>query len=202
MRNFPPITMGHLPLLVLEPLTPIPQNGRNNSVDPYSLFQAPVHRSRYLSPCRTMPAQWASFKSDIMSSKTGSDGKQQPDETVPNTANTAGGRYSRCIERRQWGTNCMLVRSVIPRWVAEQTHSPHCRCITSVYTHRPARPYISSRYARTMALIRDCCWCGYYRAETEGFWLVRGGDGGSSGRRWHTASPGADSTGKRGHPRS
>lgn len=88
---------------------------------------------------------------------------------MPNTANTAGGRYSQCIERRQWGTNCMLVRSVIPRWVGEQTHS-YCRCITSVYTHRLARPYISSRYARTMALIRDCWWCGYYRAETEG-WL-------------------------------
>lgn len=88
---------------------------------------------------------------------------------MPNTANTAGGRYSQCIERRQWGTNCMLVRSVIPRWVGEQTHS-YCRCITAVYTHRLARPYISSRYARTMALIRDCWWCGYYRAETEG-WL-------------------------------
>lgn len=118
---------------------------------------------------------------------------------MPNTANTAGGRYSHCIEKRQWGTNCMLVRSVIPRWVAEQTHS-HCRCITSVYIHRPARPYISSRYARTMALIRDCCWCGYYRVETEG-WLVRAGNDGSTGRRLVLLAD-ADSVGSTtGHPR-
>ena len=93
----------------------------------------------------------------------------------------------------------MLVRSVIPRWVAEQTHS-HCRCITSVYIHRPARPYISSRYARTMALIRDCCWCGYYRVETEG-WLVRAGNDGSTGRRLVMLAD-ADSVGSTtGHPR-
>lgn len=100
---------------------------------------------------------------------------------MPNTANTAGGRYSQCIERRQWGTNCMLVRSVIPRWVGEQTHS-YCRCITSVYTHRLARPYISSRYARTMALIRDCWWCGYYRAETEGWHGLAMVNGATTGR--------------------
>lgn len=75
----------------------------------------------------------------------------------------------------------MLVRSVIPRWVGEQTHS-YCRCITSVYTHRLARPYISSRYARTMALIRDCWWCGYYRAETEGWHGLAMVNGATTGR--------------------
>jgi len=110
--------------------------------------------------------QWADLKSDINARyKKTRDGKQRAD-----TAH-------RILQIQRVGALFPLYRAVT---MGDKLHacSPgntslgrrteptlYCRCITAlcvyIYVDLRARLNISSRYARTMPLIRDCCWCGY-----------------------------------------